>query len=324
MSKKRALITGISGQDGTYLSELLLSKDYEVYGIIRRNASENLETSKIGHLLNDIKLFYGDMTDAISLQNAVIRSRPHEVYNLAAQSHVQISYDNPIYTAHAVAVGYLSLLEAVRSYSSAARVVQASSSEMYGNSIDADGLQRETTPFHPANPYACAKLFAHNVGINYRNSYGMFIANSIAFNHESPLRSGNFVTSKVVREAVKIKMGKVDTLPMGNLSSCRDWGHAKDTVNAIYLMAQHNKPDDWVVSTGERHSVKELCDYVFHKLGMEYKDYVKIDPEFIRPEETRNLCGDSSKLRRELGWKPEYTFESLIDEMIAHYQKLLV
>lgn len=238
-------------------------------------------------------------------------------------SHVHISYDNPIYTANVVALGHLNLLEAVRMYAKGSRVVHASTSEMFGNEIDSDGFQRASTSLRPANPYACAKVFAHNIGINYRNAYQMFIANSIAMNHESPRRGGNFVTSKVVREAVRISKGLASRLPLGCISARRDWGHAKDTAKAIWLMLQHDSPDDWMVSTQINHSVEELCDYVFSKLGLNYKDYVVIDPKFIRPEETRNLRGDSSKIRSVLGWKPEYTFESLMDEMIEHYQKII-
>lgn len=238
-------------------------------------------------------------------------------------SHVHISYENPIYTANVVAIGHLNLLEAARMYAKGSRIVHASTSEMFGNAIDNDGFQRETSVLAPANPYSAAKVFAHNISKNYRNAYNMFISNSIAMNHESPRRPTNFVSAKIISTAVKISKGLADKLPLGCLSARRDWSHAKDVVSAIWMMLQHDKPDDWMVSSGVSHSVEELCAYVFGKLNLDYKDYVVVDPQFIRPEETRNLRGDSSKIRSVLGWKPEYTFESLMDEMIEHYQKII-
>jgi len=232
--KKRALITGITGQDGSYLAEFLLDKDYEVWGIIRRQSTSN--TNNIKHILNKINLIYADLIDLSSLQNAIIRSQPHEIYNLAAQSHVKVSYENPILTANITALGTLNLLEAVKNYAPNARVYQAGTSEMYGNSIDDDGFQRETTPFKPANPYAVAKVFSHNICVNYRNSYNLFISNGILFNHESPRRGADFVTSKVVREAVKISLGLTDSLELGTLSTSRDWGCAKDYVKAMWMI----------------------------------------------------------------------------------------
>jgi GDPmannose 4,6-dehydratase len=321
-NKKRALIIGITGQDGSYLAELLLEKDYEVYGLIRRHSNEESSMKKISHIASKLNLIRGDITDMASIQAAILRSNPHEIYNLTAQSHVTVSYENPIYTANVVALGTLNLLESVRTFCPYARVYQASSSEMFGNSVDEDGFQRETTQFKPANPYACAKLFSHNICINYRNAYGLFISNGILFNHESPRRGENFVTSKVVREAVKISKGLATELKLGTLSTYRDWGHAKDYVYAMWLILQHDKPDDFVCSTGVTYSIEDLCKHVFSKLGLDYKQYVKVDQSLARPEETRHLKGDSSKLRKTLGWSPNYTFETLLDEMIDHYKKI--
>ncbi len=320
--KKRALITGITGQSGSYLAELLLSKGYDVYGLVRRHGNSNLENSHIKDILTQVKLYQGDTTDAISIQNAIIRSTPHEIYHLAAQSFVNTSYENPIYTANANAIGTLNLLESVRNLSPFSRVYNASSSEMFGDSIDSDGFQRETTPFSPANPYACCKVFAHHIAVNYRKAYGLFLSNGIFFNHESPRRSEHFVTSKVTREAVKISLGLAKELRLGTLSTQRDWGSAKDYVRAMWMILQHHQPDDFVCATGISHPIRYLCEYVFNKLNLNYLDYVIVDNELARPQETPNLKGDSSKLRRVLGWKPEYTFESLIDEMIEHYQKM--
>jgi len=318
--KKRALITGITGQDGSYLAEFLLEKDYEVWGIIRRNSTDSNTLSRINNILSKINLVYADLTDVTSLQNAILRAQPHEIYNLAAQSHVKVSYENPVLTANITAIGTLNLLEAVRHYAPNARVYQAGTSEMFGNSIDGDGFQRETTPFSPANPYAVAKQFAHQICVNYRNGYKLFISNGILFNHESPRRGEEFVTSKVVREAVKISLGLETKLKLGTLSSSRDWGHAKDYVKAMWMILQHTQPDDFVCATGITHSIEYLCDYVFTKLGLDYKEHVIIDTNFSRPEETKHLKGDSTKLRQTLGWKPDYTFESMIDEMIQYYQ----
>lgn len=316
--KKRALITGITGQDGSYLAELLLEKDYDVYGIIRRQSHTEASMTRINHIQNDITLMYGDLTDLSSLQSAIIKSSPHEIYNLAAQSHVGISYENPIYTHNVVAGGTLNLLEAMRNYSPHARLYQAGTSEMFGNSIDADGFQRETTPFKPANPYACAKVFSHNICQNYRNSYNLFVSNGILFNHESPRRGSNFVTSKVVQGAINISRGVQSQLKLGTLSTSRDWGHAKDYVKAMWMILQHHAPDDFICSTGQTHTIAELCEYVFSRLNLDYRDFVVIDEEFTRPEETRNLKGDSSKLRNVIGWQPSYTYETLLDEMIVY------
>lgn len=316
--KKRALITGISGQDGSYLAEFLLNKGYEVYGTIRRQSTEST-LNRIKHLVGDLKLDYADLTDVSSLQKILIHSKPHEIYNLGAQSHVKVSYENPIYTTNVVALGTLNLLESVRYFSPFSRVYQAGTSEMFGNSVDEDGFQRETTPFKPANPYACAKVFAHQICINYRNSYNLYISNGILYNHESPRRGENFVTVKVIKTAVDIFRGKTNELKLGTLDSHRDWGHSKDYVKAMWMILQHSNPDDFICATGVSHSIKDLCEYVFTKLNMDYEKYVKIDQNFVRPEETKFLRGDSSKLRNVIGWEPEYSFETLMDEIIGHY-----
>lgn len=316
---KRALITGINGQDGSYLAEFLLEKGYEVWGILRRNSNPESQTSRIDHIFKDIKLVYGDLTDISSLNSIIHQCKPHEIYNLAAQSHVRISFDMPIFTSNVTGLGTLNLLEAVRLNDPTIKVYQASSSEMFGNSIDEDGYQRETTPLIPVSPYGCAKVFSYNICNNYKNSYDMFISNGILFNHESPRRGLNFVTNKVVKGAVDIKRGKAKNLALGNLAATRDWGHAKDYVKAMWMMLQQEKPDNFVCSTGVSHSVKDLVRYVFTQLELDYKDHITTDEKFLRPEELTDLKGDSSKLRNTLNWKPEYTFETMIDEMIEYW-----
>jgi GDPmannose 4,6-dehydratase len=318
--KKRALITGITGQDGSYLAEFLLEKDYEVFGIVRRQSLVESNLKRIKHILDKITLIHGDLTDLSSLQSAIIKSNPHEIYNLAAQSHVTVSYENPIYTTDVIVLGTLNLLEAIRNYAPYARLYQAGTSEMFGNSIDEDGFQRETTPFKPANPYACGKVFCFNICTNYRNAYNLFISNGILFNHESPRRGEEFVTSKVVREAINISQGLKNELHLGTLSTSRDWGHAKDYVKAMWMMLQHNTPDDFVCSTGITHTIEDLCKYVFEKLDLDYKKYIVLNSDYSRPEETHHLKGDCTKLKTILKWEPEYTFESLLDEMIKYYQ----
>ena len=315
---KKALITGINGQDGSYLAELLLEKGYEVHGILKRNSVAENQTSRLDSIFSKLYLQYADMTDMASLIKVLQDVQPNEIYNLAAQSHVRISFDQPIYTAQTVAIGVMNLLEAIRLVCPKARMYQASSSEMFGNSIDEDGFQRETTPMNPVSPYGCAKVFGYNLVRNYRNSYNLFLSNGILFNHESPRRGTNFVTNKVVKEAVKIKKGLSDKLMLGNLNAARDWGHAKDYVRCMWLMLQHDKPDDFVCSTGISHTVKDLVKYVFGKLDLNWKEYVKQDKKFFRPEELDVLKGDYSKAKKVLGWKHSYSFETMLDEMIKY------
>ena len=316
---KKALITGISGQDGSYLAELLLSKGYEVWGLLRRHSVPENQTSRLEAIgiLDDLNLVYGDMTDLPSLLHILKDVSPDEIYNLAAQSHVRISFDQPAFTTHTDAVGVLNLLEAMRLMCPDARMYQAGSSEMYGNECDTDGYRREDTLMRPVSPYGCAKLYAFNLCRTYRTSYDMFVSNGILFNHESPRRGLNFVTNKVVDGAVKIRKGKQLELALGNLNATRDWGHAKDYVRAMWMMLQHDKPDDFVCAMGESHSIKELCAEVFGQVELDYQDYVTIDRKYFRPTELHDLKGDSSKLRRVLGWEPEYTFQGMIEEMVA-------
>lgn len=316
---KIALITGINGQDGSYLAEFLLEKGYEVHGTLKRNSVAENQTSRLDDIYSELKLHYADLTDLSSLISVIQKCNPSEIYNLAAQSHVRISFDQPLYTANATGIGTLNMLEAIKLINPKIKLYQASSSEMFGNSIDSDGFQRETTPMNPVSPYGCAKVFSYNICRNYRNSYGMFVSNGILFNHESPRRGTNFVTNKVCKEAVKIKLGLSNELKLGNLDATRDWGHAKDYVKAMWEILQLNHPDDFVCSTGVSHSVRELCEYVFSKLNLDYSKYVKLDDKFLRPEELNDLKGDSNKLRNLTGWNPTYTFESMLDEMIQHW-----
>jgi GDPmannose 4,6-dehydratase len=313
---KTALITGINGQDGSYLAELLLTKGYKVYGTIRRNSSPEYNTTRVDHIFNRIKLVYADLTDMSSLVSVLQQAKPDEIYNLAAQSHVRVSFDAPIYTAEATGLGTLNLLEAIRLTCPKARVYQASSSEMFGNTIDEDGFQRETTQLNPVSPYGCAKVFSYNICNNYKNSYGMHISNGILFNHESPRRGMNFVTNKVVNGAVDIKQGRAKNLILGNLAASRDWGHAKDYVQAMWLMLQQDEPDNYVCATGVSNTIQHLVDYTFKSLGLDSGKYVETSQKFHRPEELEHLKGDSTKLRTKLGWEPTYTFETMLDEMI--------
>ena len=318
---KKALITGITGQDGSYLAELLLDKGYEVHGLIRRSSTFN--TERIEHLYRDpheagtrLFLHYGDLSDGMGLRHVLTACQPDEVYNLGAQSHVRVSFDQPVYTAQVGAVGTLRLLEAIRDLGLPVRFYQASSSEMYGKAVEMP--QNEKTPFHPRSPYACAKVFSYWQTVNYREAYGMFACNGILFNHESPRRGETFVTRKITRAATRIKEGLQDKLYMGNLEAKRDWGFAGDYVEAMWLMLQQDKPDDYVIAIGKNYSVREFLERVFERLDLDWKKHVEIDPRYFRPTEADVFLGDSTKARTKLGWNPKVTFEALISMMIEH------
>jgi GDPmannose 4,6-dehydratase len=318
---KKALISGITGQDGSYLAELLLGKGYEVHGLIRRSSSFN--TARIDHIYRDpheadarLFLHYGDLTDGAGLRQVLTACQPDEVYNLGAQSHVRVSFDQPVYTAQVDAVGTLRLLEAIRDLGLPTRFYQASTSEMYGKVVETP--QTETTPFHPRSPYGCAKVFAFWQVVNYRESYGMFACNGILFNHESPRRGQTFVTRKVTRGATRIKEGLQDKLYLGNLEAQRDWGFAGDYVEGMWTMLQQHHPDDYVLATGQTHSVREFCQEVFSLLGLDYRKYVEIDARYFRPAEVDLLLGNAAKAREKLGWKPRVTFKELARMMTEH------
>jgi GDPmannose 4,6-dehydratase len=322
---KKALITGITGQDGSYLAELLLNKGYEVHGIIRRSSSFN--TERIDHLYKDphepgtrLFLHYGDLTDGAGLRQILADTQPDEIYNLGAQSHVRVSFDQPVYTAQVDAVGTVRLLQAIHDANSKTHFYQASSSEMFGNVREIP--QKETTPFHPRSPYGCAKVYGFWQTVNYRESYGMFCCNGILFNHESPRRGETFVTRKITRAATRIKEGLQDKLYLGNLDAKRDWGFAGDYVAAMWLMLQHDKPDDYVIATGQTHSVREFLDLAFDRVRLDWKKYVEVDKRYLRPAEIDVLQGDTSKARRVLGWKPKVSFEELVAMMIDADWKL--
>jgi GDPmannose 4,6-dehydratase len=317
---KTAFITGIAGQDGSYLAEHLLAQGYRVTGIIRRNSTVEHQKDRIGDLPVDVE--YGDLTDQSSLERALRMFKPDEIYNLGAQSHVRISSDIPQFTAQVNALGVINMLEAYRTVVPEARFYQASSSEMFGSSVDADQYQRETTPMRPVSPYGCTKVFAYNMVHHYRKAYKLHASNGILFNHESPRRGSNFVTNKVVKGAVEIALGLSKQLEMGNMDSYRDWGHSYDYVRAMHLIVQQDQPDDFVVATGITRSVRDMCEYVFGKLNLDYKQYVTQNPKYLRPEELPYLRGDNTKIVTQLGWKPTYTFEALMDEMIAHWQEI--
>lgn len=318
---KKALITGINGQDGSYLSEFLIDKGYEVSGILKRNSLSETQTSRIQHLrdADKVKLYYADLMDLSSLYRVIHEVQPDEIYNLGAQSHVRISFDQPILTTNVVALGTLNLLEAVRIINPKIKIYQASSSEMFGNNCDEDGYQSESTPMAPVSPYGCAKVFGYNICRNYRNSYNMYVSNGILFNHESPRRGTNFVTNKVCKEAVRIYYGLTDKLELGNLDSVRDWGHAKDYVEAMWMILQQENPDDFVCATGVGHTVDDLVNYVFGKLGLDKDKYLVLLDKHKRPEELNYLKGDATKLRTVTGWKPTYTFETMLDEMVEYW-----
>jgi GDPmannose 4,6-dehydratase len=317
----KALITGITGQDGSFLTELLLEKGYTVHGVIRRTSSFN--TQRIDHLYQDphipgtrMFLDHGDLSDSTSLNTILRQVVPDEIYNLGAQSHVRVSFDVPEYTTDVTAVGTVRILEAIRELGIRPKFYQASSSEMFGKVVETP--QTETTPFYPRSPYACAKVFAYHTTVNYREAYGLFACNGILFNHESERRGETFVTRKITRAATRIKMGLQDKLFLGNLDAKRDWGYAKDYVEAMWLMMQAEKSDDYVIATGETHSVKEFVQEVFSYLDMDWKEYVKIDPWYYRPSEVDLLQGDSAKARKELGWEPKVGFHELVRLMVDH------
>ena len=312
---KKAFITGIAGQDGSYLAEYLLEMGYQVHGIIRRNSVPENQQSRLENVKGNIAVSYGDLLDQSSIEHLLDKFQPDEIYNIAAQSHVRISYDIPQFTAQTNAIGVLNVLEAYRRSCPIAKFYQASSSEMFGSSVDDDGYQRESTPMTPVSPYGCTKVFGYNIVRNYRNAYKLHASNGILFNHESPRRGSNFVTNKVVKSAVEIYLGQRKDLVLGNLDAYRDWGHSKDYVRAMHLILQQPQAGDWVVATGETRSVRDMCKYVFNKLNMDYKEFVKQDDKFLRPEELSYLKGDPSRIKA-LGWTPEYTFESMMDEMI--------
>jgi GDPmannose 4,6-dehydratase len=319
MTRKKALLTGITGQDGSYLAELLLAKGYEVHGVIRRSSSFN--TGRIDHLYRDpllapesrLFLHYGDLNDSSSLQKIIEETHPDEVYNLAAQSHVRVSFDIPEYTAEITALGAIRLLEALRRSDSKARFYQASSSELFGS---APAPQSEATPFQPRSPYAVAKAYAYYITKNYRESYGMFAVNGVLFNHESPRRGETFVTRKITRAAGRIKLGLQKKLFLGNLDAKRDWGFAGDYVEAMWKMLQIDTPDDFVIATGETHTVREFLALAFSTLGLDWTQYVEIDPRYFRPAEVDVLLGDASRARQALGWAPTVTFEGLVRQMV--------
>jgi len=319
---KTALITGITGQDGSYLAEHLLNLGYEVHGVVRRSSS--FSTERIDHLYQEpqvesrLRLHYGDLTDGQSLTNLVLQIQPHEIYNLGAQSHVRVSFDQPVYTLQTVGCGALNILEAARilNESHPVRVYQASSSEMYGDVLETP--QRETTPFNPQSPYACAKVYAYHQTVNYRRSYELFASNGILFNHESERRGETFVTRKITRAAGRIKLGLQKKLYLGNLDAKRDWGYAKDYVEGMHLILQHDQADDFVLATGRTASVREFCELVFRRLDLDYQDYVEVDPRYYRPAEVDLLLGDPAKAKEQLGWEAKTSLETLAAIMTDH------
>jgi len=309
---KKALITGITGQDGSYLAELLLDKGYEVHGLVRRSSSFN--TWRIDHVRERLVLHYGDLVDQNSLARALEALQPDEVYNLAAQSHVKVSFEMPEYTTDVTALGVLRLLDAVRDLGLKSRIYQAGSSEMFG--LVQETPQTEKTPFHPRSPYGVSKVYGHWLAVNYRESYGMQVSNGILFNHESPRRGENFVTRKITMGVAAIKQGREKELRLGNLDAQRDWGYAKDYVEAMWRILQRERPSDYVIATGETHSVREFCEEAFGCVGLDWKDFVKVDSKYFRPAEVDVLLGDASKARRELGWAPKVKFEELAKLMV--------
>ena len=318
MARRRALITGVTGQDGSYMTEFLISKGYEVHGIIRRASSFN--TERIDHLYQDrhasnqrLHLHFGDLSDGSNLNRLLEKINPHEIYHLGAQSHVKVSFELPEYTADVTGIGCLRILDAIRETKTKAKFYQASSSEMFGA---APAPQNEKTPFHPRSPYACAKVFGYNLTVNYREAYGLFACNGILFNHESPRRGATFVTRKITRSVARIKAGLDKKLYLGNLDAKRDWGYAPEYVEAMWMMLQQEKPDDYVIATGETHTVREFVLTAFSRVGLNWKKFVEIDPQYYRPTEVDVLCGDTSKARRKLKWKPKVKFKELVNIMV--------
>ena len=322
---KKAFITGINGQDGSYLSEYLLSLGYEVHGIVRRNSTSENQSARLktAYKSGQLTTHYGDLSDQGSIERLLEEIQPDEIYNIAAQSHVRVSFDVPQYTVQTNAIGVLNILEAYRRTCPKAKFYQASSSEMFGLTVEDDGFQRETSVMNPVSPYGCSKVFGYNVVRHYRRAHKLHAVNGILFNHESPRRGSNFVTNKVVKAACSIKLGLQDKLELGNMDSYRDWGHSKDYVRAMHAILNHDEADDFVVSTMETHSVREMCELVFKYLDLDYRDYVVQNPKFLRPEELPYLKGDSTKIRETLGWKPEYTFEAMMHEMCDHWMDVL-
>lgn len=320
---KVALITGIAGQDGSYLAEHLLNLGYEVKGLIRRNSVPEHQETRIKHLESEVELYYSDLIDSGNLIRIIDKVNPTHIFNLAAQSHVRISFDIPLFTVQTNTVGPLNLLEILRDRHPNIRYYQASSSEMFGDSVDPDGFQRETTPMNPVSPYGSSKLCAYNLTRIYRDSYALHATNGILFNHESPRRGSNFVTSKIIKSAVEIKLGLREELVMGNLDSFRDWGHSKDYVAAMEMIINHSIPDDFVVATGISKSVRDLVALVFGILSLDYERYVRQDSRFFRPKELPYLKGDSSKIRKLLKWEPKISFEEMVEEMVQSWLKEL-
>ena len=324
-NKRKVLITGVNGQDGSYLAEYLLGLGYEVHGTIRRNSVPENQSYRLSICEEnpDFHTHYADLLDQTSIERLLTEIKPDEIYNLGAQSHVRISFDIPQFTVQTNSVGVVNILEAYKRICPDAKFYQASSSEMFGLTVDEDNFQRETTLMNPVSPYGCSKVFAYNIVRHYRRAYNLHACNGILFNHESPRRGSNFVTNKVVKAACEIKLGLRDKLELGNMDAYRDWGHSKDYVRGMHAMLNHDVADDFVLSTMETHSVREMCELVFGYLGLDYEKYIVQNPKFMRAEELPYLRGDSTKVRETLGWKPEYTFESLMHEMCDHWMDVL-
>tara|TARA_R100000951_G_scaffold69775_1_gene58702 strand:+ start:4210 stop:5202 length:993 start_codon:yes stop_codon:yes gene_type:complete len=322
---KKAFITGINGQDGSYLAEYLLGLGYEVHGTVRRNSTSENQSVRLttAYESGQLTTHYSDLSDQGSLERLLEQIQPDEIYNIAAQSHVRVSFDIPQYTVQTNALGVLNILEAYKRTCPTAKFYQASSSEMFGLTVEDDGFQRETSIMNPVSPYGCSKVFGYNIVRHYRRAHKLHAVNGILFNHESPRRGSNFVTNKVVKAACSIKLGLQDKLELGNMDSYRDWGHSKDYVRAMHAILNHDVADDFVVSTMETHSVREMCELVFNYLDLDYRDYIVQNPKFMRPEELPYLKGDSTKIRETLGWEPKYNFKSMMHEMCDHWMDVL-